>query len=441
MKDIYALTPEKREEFSRHLMPCLKRPGGLSLRGGEGIYIEDLDGKRYMDFTSEQFVCLLGFGNAEVARAIYQQALNMPVVAPLHQTDLRYRVYHKLASIAPRHLNRVAFTMGGGLAIESAMKIALKNVEGSRNFVTLYGGYHGTTFGTADGTFLAGKGAADAAVNEFFYQFATMAEHHVVRAERPYCYRCPYGKKSGECGLECAESLKRTILYGVAGPAAGVILEPIQSGGGQIPFPKAYLQRVREICDEAGTLLIFDEIQTFARSGKFFAADYYGVEPDILAFAKGIGGGIPVGGILVHDRLDGFDDLMEDMQTFQNNHLSYAAVLKTLEIIERDRLLCNAAEVGGYITSRLKEMQDKFAFVGDVRGPGLAIGVELVKDPVTKEPVDDTTMERLLWRCVQHGLFYQNAHNVIKLKPPLIITMEQAAEAMNILEHCLEEAV
>ena len=114
-------------------MPCLKRPGGLSLRGGEGIYIEDLDGKRYMDFTSEQFVCLLGFGNAEVARAIYQQALNMPVVAPLHQTDLRYRVYHKLASIAPRHLNRVAFTMGGGLAIESAMKIALKNVEGSRN--------------------------------------------------------------------------------------------------------------------------------------------------------------------------------------------------------------------------------------------------------------------------------------------------------------------
>lgn len=124
------------------------------------------------------------------------------------------------------------------------------------------------------------------------------------------------------------------------------------------------MQRVREICDEAGTLLIFDEIQTFARSGKFFAADYYGVEPDILAFAKGIGGGIPVGGILVHDRLDGFDDLMEDMQTFQNNHLSYAAVLKTLEIIERDRLLCNAAEVGGYITSRLKEMQDKSLLLG-----------------------------------------------------------------------------
>lgn len=140
MKNQYELTPEQRVEYSRHLMPCFKLTGGLPLKGGEGIYLVDLDGKKYMDFTSEQFVCLLGFGNREVAEAIYEQALCMPMVAPLHQTDLRYSLYHKLASIAPPHLNRISFTLGGGLAIESAMKIALKNVPGSQNFITCMAG-------------------------------------------------------------------------------------------------------------------------------------------------------------------------------------------------------------------------------------------------------------------------------------------------------------
>lgn len=441
MTNHYDLSSEQRKEYAQHLMPCLKQPGGLPLKGGQGIYLIDLYGKKYMDFTSEQFVCLLGFGNQEVAEAIYEQALTMPVVAPLHQTDLRLRLYHKLASIAPKNLNRISFTLGGGLAIESAMKIALKNVLGSRNFVTLYGGYHGTTFGTADGTFLTSRGGEQEIANEHFYRFAGSAQHHFVRVERPYCYRCPFGKEAGKCGLECAQSLQRTLQFGVAGPVAGVIVEPIQSGGGQIPLPASYLRRLREICTEMGTLLIFDEIQTFARTGRFFAAEYYDVEPDIIAFAKGVGGGMPVGGIIIHDRLTGFENLMEDMQTFQNNHLTYAAALKTLEIIERDGLLENAERVGSYITQRLQAMQDQFSFIGDVRGPGLAIGVELVKDCTSKEPFDEKLMGNIFSWCEQHGLFLQMAHNVIKLKPPIIITMKQAQEAMDILESCFREVV
>lgn len=129
------------------------------------------------------------------------------------------------------------------------------------------------------------------------------------------------------------------------------------------------------------------------------------------------------------------------MQTFQNNHLSYAAAMKTIEIIERDRLLANAVATGSYMTDRLKKMQQKFGFIGDVRGPGLAIGVELVKDPVTKDPVEEETMNKLFERCVRHGLFYQAAHNIIKLKPPLIISMEQAETAMDILEECFDEGL
>ena len=441
MKNNYELTPEQREEYSRHLMPCFKLKGGVPLKSGKGICFEGIDGKSYMDFTSEQFVCLLGFGNAEIAEAIYEQALTMAVVAPLHQTDLRYSLYHKIASIAPEHLNRISFTVGGGLAIESAMKIALKNVPGSRNFVSLYGGYHGTTFGTADGTYIAAKGSAGEITNEPFFHFVNSAEHHFVRAERPYCYRCPFGKEPGKCSLDCAENLKRTVLHGVSGPTAGVIIEPIQSGGGQIPFPKEFLQKAREICDETGALLIFDEIQTFCRTGKYFAAEYYDVEPDIIVFAKGMGGGMPIGGIIIHDRLTGFENLMEDMQTFQNNHLSYAAAMKTIEIIERDHLLDNAVEVGSYMTGRLKEMQEWCPYIGDVRGPGLAIGVEMVKDRETKEPFDEETMDKMMWRCADEGLFYQTAHNVIKLKPPIIIAMEEARKAMDILEHSFREVM
>lgn len=436
MGNRYALTKEQRQEYSRHLMPCLRQPGGVELKGGHGIYFEDTEGKRYMDFTSEQFVCLLGFGNEEIAEAIYEQALNMPVVAPLHQTDLRYTLYHKMAEIAPEHLNRLSFTIGGGPAIETAMKIALKNVPESDLFITLYGGYHGTTFGTAAGSFISGRGGTEVSNPEFF-RFAAHAQRHFLRVERPYCYRCPWHQQCGSCSFACAEAVRETILHGAAGVVAAVIVEPIQSGGGQIPLPPEYLKKLREICTETGTLLIFDEIQTYCRTGHFFAADYYSVEPDILVFAKGAGGGMPMGGVLIHDRLTGFTNLMEDMQTFQNNHMSYAAALKTIEIIERDHLHENTRRVGTFIMDRLRKMQENLSCIGDIRGAGLAIGVELVRDQATREPLDDETMHDLFLFCKENGLFFQTAHNVVKLKPPIIIRKEQAEEAMDILERAL----
>lgn len=144
---------------------------------------------------------------------------------------------------------------------------------------------------------------------------------------------------------------------------------------------------------------------------------------------------------MIHDRLEGFDNLMEDMQTFQNNHLSYAAAMKTIEIIERDRLPCQCGCHRQLYDGQTEKDAAKVWIYGDVRGPGLAIGVELVKDPVTKDPVEEETMNKLFERCVRHGLFYQAAHNIIKLKPPLIISMEQAETAMDILEECFDEGL
>lgn len=140
LKNSSTLTPAQRAEYREHLMPALRHEGGFLLKGGHGIYLEAMDGKEYMDFTSEQFTCILGLGNEEIAQAVYEQAKCLTTLAPLHQTDLRYRAFHRIAKIAPKHLNRLSFTVGGGPAIESALKIALKNVPGSRSFVSLCGG-------------------------------------------------------------------------------------------------------------------------------------------------------------------------------------------------------------------------------------------------------------------------------------------------------------
>ena len=439
LKNSSTLTPAQRAEYREHLMPALRHEGGFLLKGGHGIYLEAMDGKEYMDFTSEQFTCILGLGNEEIAQAVYEQAKCLTTLAPLHQTDLRYRAFHRIAEIAPKHLNRLSFTVGGGPAIESALKIALKNVPGSRSFVSLCGGYHGTTFGTVNATFLSSRGGVDTPANEWLYRFSANVPSAFTRAPRPYCYRCPFGKKCESCELECAEALKQVILTSAQAPVAAVLVEPVQSGGGQIPFPAKYLKRVREICDELGVLLIFDEIQTFARLGTYFAAEYYDVEPDIIVFAKALGAGIPIAGILIHDRLVGFENLMEDMNTFQNNMISFAAALKTLEIIDRDALLQNCTEIGDYFVMRLKKMQTHHPEIGDIRGIGLAIGIEMVTDPQSREPMCEQKMGELFSYCREHGLFYQLAHNVIKLKPPIIINREEAERAMDILERSFDE--
>lgn len=439
LEQAWNLTPEQRQEYEKHLMPFHANSKSLHLKSGKGVWLEDIHGKKYIDFTTQMFACYLGFGNEEIAQVVYEQAKSLTIVSPFIQTDLRYSLVHKIASVAPKNLNRISFTVGGGPATESAMKIAIKNIKGSRNFVTLGGSYHGGTFASANATSFSSQVANDPNYIPALFRYVSAMPNNCVRAPQPYCYRCPFKQKPESCGMLCAEMLKYTILNGVVGPAAGVFVEPIQSAGGQMPFPKEYLRRVREICDETGTLLIFDEFQTYCRTGKFFAADYYGVEPDIITFAKGLGGGIPLAGIIIHDRLVPFEEGMEDLHTFQNVHLGMAAALKAIEITERDGLLENAENVGAYITQRLFKMQEEFPEIGDIRGPGLAIGVELVKDPVTKEPLSAGV---ILDKCMEKGLFFQIAHsNIIKIKPALIITKNEADTALDILEESLREVL
>jgi 4-aminobutyrate aminotransferase-like enzyme len=442
-KPAFALNDDQRRAYSRHLMPCHTPSGAIHLKSGKGMYFEDLQGKRYLDFTAQMFACYLGMGNDEIAETIYEQARMFTVVPPHLQTDLRYALAHRLASIAPRHLNRVAFSVGGGPAVESAMKIALKNVKGSRNFVTLWGAYHGGTFASVAATFETTRHQAPEGNSLVLYNtYAGSLATNCVRAPHPYCYRCPFGLEPASCTTFCAEALRQTIVNGVIGPAAGVILEPMQSAGGEFPLPRRYLERAREICDELGALLIFDEIQCFARTGAWFAAEYYGVEPDVIIMGKGIGSGAPIAGIIIHDRLTPFEDAMEDLHTYQNNHIGFAGALKTLEIIERDRLLENAERMGRYLKEKLEDMQVRFPEIGDIRGTGLKVGVELVKDPKTREPLSRAVADKICAKSMEKGLMYQlTGHSIIKIKPALIIRKEHIDEGMGILEESLREVL
>ena len=434
------LTPQQREAYSQHLMPYVKPQRAIHMAGGNGVYFQDIDGKQYLDLTTQMFACYLGIGNEEIARVIYDQARMMTIVHPHMQTDLRYSLAHRLAEIAPSDLNRVAFTVGGGPAIESAIKIALKNVKGAHRFITLRGGYHGGTFASVAATVEAaqpqnlGDGKS--------LPFTVALSNSFIRAPHPFCYRCPFAMKVDSCGTLCAEALRQTFIEQGVGQIAGLILEPLQSSGGEFPFPKAYLQRAREICDEFGALLIFDEIQCFARTGKWFAADYYGVEPDIIVMGKGIGGGVPIAGIIIHDRLIPFERLGEDLHTYQNNHIGFAAALKTLEIIERDHLLEHAIEMGDHIQRGFRDMQRRFPEIGDIRGVGLKIGVELIRDPETMEPLPREISNQILARSMERGLFFQiTGQSIIKVKPALIIQKDQIDRALAILEEAMRDVL
>jgi 4-aminobutyrate aminotransferase-like enzyme len=240
--------------------------------------------------------------------------------------------------------------------------------------------------------------------------------------------------KKESCGLACARMLRLTLERGIAGNAAGVILEPIQASAGQIIPPDGYLQAVRQICDEFSVPLIFDEIQTYARIGKFFAAEYFGVVPDMIFLGKGFGAGLPIAAVLVSDKLKGFEPDAEELHTFANNSLSQVAAAKLIDMLENG-ILENTEQMGLYLRTRLEELQKQFPEIGDIRQAGLHIGVELVRDPETKEPLKAEGVA-IRDEGIRQGVLFGLAGprpNILKVKPPLIVTKNECDEIMDAL--------
>lgn len=435
LQKIYSLTKTDIVEAEKHLMVGGGTPGPVLVKG-KGVRVEDVSGKSYIDCTSQSWAMYLGFANEEIIDTLCEHSKKMTHIHQGFNSLPRYYLAERLAQLAPPALNRVSFTVGGGPAIESAMKIALRNRPGSKEFIVLWDAYHGTVFSAASMSWIATQacGAFTGQLN-----FLPMLQT-VHRVPNPYCYRCYFGQQPETCDLMCAEMLRLTIERGVNGPAAGLILEPIQASGGQIIFPKRYLERVRQICDEYEIPMIYDEIQTFCRIGEWFAADYFDVVPDIIVLGKGIGAGLPIAAIIIDDKLEGFSMKAEDLHTFANNSLSQVAAARQIDIIERDDVLGNTRRMGAYLADGLRELQSDFPEMGDIRAAGLHIGIEFVATTTTKEPLTEECIE-IRNKGMQLGAIFGLGgarRNVLKVKPPLIISQEEVHEILDILRQAMQ---
>jgi len=417
---------------------------------GEGQYVFDQHGKRYLDGLSGLFVSQIGHGRADVAEAGARQGAELayfPLWSYAHPRAVE--LAERLAAYAPGDLNRVFFTTSGSEAVESAWKLAKQYFrltgEPSRyKVLSRYIAYHGTTHGA-----LAITGLPDIKM-----PFEPLPAGG-VRVPNTNFYRAPafVADDVVAFGAWAADEIERAILREGPESVAAIYLEPVQNSGGCFPPPPGYFQRVREICDEYGVLLVSDEvICAFGRLGHIFGCERYGYTPDIITFAKGVTSGYaPMGGMMVSDRL--MEPYLRDTHsflhgvTFAGHPVSCAVALANLDVFEKEDLLGNVRANEGAFRATLERLSD-LPIVGDVRGDGYFYGIEMVKDKATRETFDDDESERLLRGFLSHALFDaglvcradDRGDPVIQLSPPLTCTQEHFDEMEQILRSVLTQA-
>ncbi len=434
LKQIYEMDKATMERCAGHLMLGGGTRGGPVLARGKGVRVWDTDGKDYIDCTSQSWALYLGYANDEINQVIREHIEALTHVHQGFDTLPRFYLADKLASLAPGSLNRVSFTVGGGPAIEAAMKVCTKNVESARDFVCLYDSYHGTTLGTLGASWVSTRASGKLVGGSRFLDLT----RPFIRIPNPYTYRNPFGVDAETYIDMCLTMARETFERGIAGRPAGVIVEPIQASAGQIILPQRYLRELRALCDEYQTLLVFDEIQTYARIGEWFAAGYFGVEPDIIVLGKALGAGLPLAAIVISDKLEGFAPDTEELHTFAHPSLSMVTAAKQIAMLEAG-VLDNCRAMGAYLGDGIRDMADEFPEIGDVRHAGLHIGVEFVADPIGKRPLDEETIA-IRDEGFRQGIIFGLGgvrRNVLKVKPPLVLSRSEADEVLDKLRACL----
>ncbi|HEX5326986.1 MAG TPA: aspartate aminotransferase family protein [Acetobacteraceae bacterium] len=406
--------------------PCLN-----AIAKAEGIWIEDTAGRRYMDFHGNN-VHHIGYGHPRLKRAITEQMEARSFAPRRYACDVAVQLAEKLAAIAPVGLSKVLFTTGGSDAVEVAVKLA-RAATGRFKTLSFWDAFHGAGIGAAalsgEALFRSGPAAPVVAGAQHVAPFA--------------CYRCPYGHPVDadgkplldQCHLACA-SMVDYVLAREADVAA-VIAEPARA----VPYlaPPGYWEQVRQACARHGALLIFDEIPTgLGKTGRMFACEHDNVTPDILVLGKALGGGIlPIAAVLARPALDVAGAWAFGHYTHEKNPVTARAALTTIEIIEDERLVENAARVGTLARERLDTMKRALPAIGDVRGRGLLLGIELVRSRADKIP-DDELAETVLYRALDRGLSFKvTMGNVLTLTPSLTVTEAEMLRALDILAEAI----
>lgn len=417
------------ERDAKVVSPSYTRDYPLVMARGEGAFVEDVDGNVFLDCTAGIAVASTGHSHPEVVRAIVEQAGRF-----LHMsgTDFYYepqvRLGEELSAIAPMPgPHRSFFANSGTEANEAAIKLARYHTK-RQGIIAFFGAFHGRTMGSLSLT------ASKPAQRRGFAPFVPGVFH----APYPNCYRCPVTASPESCAADCLRFIEEQILVHLVSPdeVAAIVVEPIQGEGGYVVPPDVFHQRLRELTARHGMLLIVDEVQSgMGRTGKMFAIEHTGVQPDAVTAAKGIASGLPLGVVTARADVMAWPPGAH-ASTFGGNPVSCAAALATIRLL-RDELVRNAGVVGAHLLAGATALAEKHTLIGDVRGRGLMIGIELVRDRTTKERAT-VERDRVVRECFQRGLLVLGAgQNAIRLSPPLVLTKEQADIALRILDEAL----
>jgi 4-aminobutyrate aminotransferase-like enzyme len=418
------------EEEQRYIAPGIQSIAlytRIAIHRGQGAVVEDLDGNRFLDFFAGVGVASLGHAHPKWVRAIQDQAGR--IATGSFTTRHRAQLCRLLADIAPGEVNRVQFYSSGAEAVEAALRLAMSYAKKSE-FLGFWGGFHGKTAGVLG---LLGDG--------FKHSLGPLMPGRYLT---PYanCYHCALGHAFPQCEFACVGFLQTKLAVETTNQLAGILVEPIQGTAGNVVPPPGYLTRLQAAAREHKALLICDETITgFGRTGKMFACEHDGVVPDIMIIGKGFGSGYPITGILTRDEIASsppFANASGSSSSFGGNPLATAAALAAVQIIRDEDLVGNSAQVGQYMLERLSGFKDRYPFVGDVRGRGLLIGIELVADRRSKERLDRKFSRMIFDECLRRGLIVMAYQPNIRIQPPLVLTQEMAEEGIQILTEAFD---
>jgi 4-aminobutyrate aminotransferase/(S)-3-amino-2-methylpropionate transaminase len=424
--------PKSKEIFqmeANYLAPGIQSIASFSqiaIEKGEGCIIQDVDGNRFIDFFAGVGVASLGYNHPKYLSYMNEQLAKIHVGSFV--TKNRAELTKLLSEIAVGDLKRSQFYSSGAEAVEAALRLA-KSYTKKTEFIGFWGGFHGKTLGVLGllgDTFKVDLGPLPSGV------YST-----------PYanCRHCPFNLNFPSCNFACVDFIRKKIHYETTNNVAAIVVEPIQGTAGNVVPPPGFLIELRKLADEIGALLIVDEMITgFGRTGKMFGCQHDDVVPDIITIGKGFGGGFPMTGIMSRDEIVNakpFSNPSGSSSSYGGNPLASTAAYAAVKTIIEEGLVENSATVGDYMLRKLRELKEKSPIIGDVRGKGLLIGLELVKDKVTGEKLDKKYTRIFFKECLRRGLIIMGYNPEIRINPPLVITKEIAEEGISIMEQAL----
>ena len=393
----------------------------VCFESGKGIMLRDVDGNEYIDFSSGIYVTSLGHCHPKVTEAV-QKAAGQLMNCHDFTTDIKTRLLEKMVSITMGDLNGIQFYDSGTTAVEAGLRV-MRAATGKFEIFSFYRDFHGKTMG-----------AVSCAIVD---KTQGMRAPGFFLVPRPYCYRCYFKKKYPECGVYCADFVKTAIENESSGQVAGVIIEPVQGWGGSVVPPDEYMPKLRKICDDLKILLMADEVLTcMARTGKMFCMQHWNVVPDVITLGKSFGNGFPVTAMMVSEKYKESVEKISASTSYGGNPMACAAALASLEVIEEENLCEKSAKLGEFCLKRMNEMKTKHKIIGDVRGKGCLLGMELVKDKETKEPFE-LAGKLVYQKAFAKGVAWIPAGHILRMSPPLTMDERVADRALSIIDDAI----